>query len=58
MISYHNERAQYRLGSVWLGRHLAERDMSVLVASKRNMSQQCVAAAMKANWILGCILRN
>ncbi|KAK4810814.1 LOW QUALITY PROTEIN: hypothetical protein QYF61_008786 [Mycteria americana] len=44
----------YRLGSVWLGSSLAERD---LVGMKLNMSQQCAAAATKENGILGCICR-
>ena len=48
---------QYRLGSAWLGRSLAERDLKVLVDSKLNMSQQSTAAAPKANQILGCICR-
>jgi len=39
-LGQHNQRAQYRLGSVWLG---------VLVGGKLNTSQPCAAAATKAN---------
>lgn len=47
----------YRLGSVWLGNSLAERDLGVLVDKKPNITQQCAAAATKGNWILACIHR-
>ena len=56
-LGQHNQRAQYRQGSAWLGSSLAERDLGVLVENKLNMSQQCAAAAMRANWILDCIHR-
>ncbi|KAK4810901.1 hypothetical protein QYF61_013309 [Mycteria americana] len=56
-LGQHNQRAQYRLGSVWLGNSLAERDLGVLVDNKLNTSQQCTAAAMKSNHILSCIHR-
>ncbi|KAK4815390.1 hypothetical protein QYF61_001378, partial [Mycteria americana] len=55
-LGWHNQRAQYRLGSVWLGSSLAERDLGVVVDNKLNTSP-CAAAATKANWILGCIRR-
>ncbi|KAK4817764.1 hypothetical protein QYF61_026987 [Mycteria americana] len=49
--------AQYRLGSVWLGSNLAERDLGVLADNKLNVSEQCAAAAVKANQRLGCTCR-
>ncbi|KAK4807163.1 hypothetical protein QYF61_024283, partial [Mycteria americana] len=56
-LGQNNQRPQYRRGSVWLGSSFVERDLGVLVDNKLNMSQQCTAAATKANWILGCIHR-
>ncbi|PKU45825.1 rna-directed dna polymerase from mobile element jockey-like [Limosa lapponica baueri] len=54
-IGQHNQRVQFRLGSVWLGSSLAEKDLGVLVDNKLDMIQQCVSATTKANQILGYI---
>ncbi|KAK4830082.1 hypothetical protein QYF61_008420 [Mycteria americana] len=51
------EGDQERLGLVWRGSSLAERDLGVPVDSRLGRSQQRTAAAMKANQILGCIHR-
>lgn len=50
-------RAQYGLGSVWLGSSLAKTDLGILV-DKLNTGQPCATAAIKAHLILGCICRD
>ena len=46
---------QYRLGDDLLEMHSAEKDLSILVANRLIVSQQCVLLAKKASGILGCI---
>ena len=50
-----NELHRSRMEDTWLDNSTCERDLGVLVDYKLNMSQQCDAAAKKANAILGCI---
>ena len=48
----------YRMGDNWLSNTTSEKDLGIAVDHKLNMSQQCDAAANKANAILGCINRS
>lgn len=50
----HNQKSEYRLGSVWLGISLAGRDLGLLADNKLSKSQQCPATATKTNQTLGC----
>uniref|UniRef100_A0A803TIT8 Reverse transcriptase domain-containing protein n=1 Tax=Anolis carolinensis TaxID=28377 RepID=A0A803TIT8_ANOCA len=52
-----NGMQRYRMGDAWLDSSTCEKDLGVLVDNKLNMSQQCDAAAKKANGILACINR-
>uniref|UniRef100_A0A8D0DX11 Reverse transcriptase domain-containing protein n=1 Tax=Salvator merianae TaxID=96440 RepID=A0A8D0DX11_SALMN len=53
-----NDNIQYRMGGISLSSSTCEKDLGVLVDHRLNMSQQCDAAAKKANTILGCIRRS
>ena len=48
----------YKMGDIWLSNTTNEKDLGIVVDHKLNMSQQCDAAAKKANAILGCINRS
>uniref|UniRef100_A0A803TV46 Reverse transcriptase domain-containing protein n=1 Tax=Anolis carolinensis TaxID=28377 RepID=A0A803TV46_ANOCA len=52
-----NGNQRYRMGDAWLDSSVCKKDLGVLVDNKLNMSQQCDAAAKKANGILACINR-
>ena len=48
----------YKMGDTWLSNTTNEKDLRIAEGHKLNMSQQCDAAAKKANAILGCINRS
>ncbi|RMC19110.1 hypothetical protein DUI87_03714 [Hirundo rustica rustica] len=48
----YNPLQHYRLGTQWLDKDQAERDLQVLIDSGLNMSQWCALASKKAKGIL------
>ena len=48
----------YKMGHTWLSNATNEKDLGIIMDHKLNMSQQCDAAAKKANVILGCTNRS
>jgi len=51
-----NIKHQYSLGGKWI-KSSPEKDLKVLADLKQNVSQQCLLAAQKANYVLICIKR-
>ncbi|KAJ7400911.1 hypothetical protein BTVI_100937 [Pitangus sulphuratus] len=49
---------KYRLEREWIESTLEEKDFGVLVLENLNMTLQCMLAAQKSDWMLGCIKRN
>ncbi|PKU45178.1 rna-directed dna polymerase from mobile element jockey-like [Limosa lapponica baueri] len=53
-----NPKHKYRLGGEWIESSSEEKEVSVLVDEKLNMTQQYVLVAQRSNNILGCIKRS
>ncbi|CAM5163357.1 unnamed protein product, partial [Natator depressus] len=53
-----NPMHRYRMGTNWLSRSSAEKDLGITVDEKLDMSQKCALVAKKAHGILVCISRS